>query len=380
MEFYTLVYQQTILRKAEILYNLHSSLTERCVDESFRCIKNAQESEFLNIFIKQINKNNYILYFLYRAFNYMDRYIEDKNLASISTQSFRILKDDFLIPYQDKLSKALTNYFLNNNNLENEENSSKIKKILNLMNADKFSKQKIIKKNNEIIWENEGNNLKKNGKNMFDKWFNNYVLKDIRSYYKKKSIEFKDLPITELISSILNVNYQTNFLKNYFDGDYYNKISLAFNENFIKNNKEKIENYFFNLDKNGFKQFYEINENSKSCLNLICTFLIYSKENNGLKIFENKGVQFNLKEENICIPIEIKKALEKFFSEFFNKNDPEYNNSLFKICQKVLNIKSYSKNLALYVNDCMRRNFKGKAEEEKNNELNQIIQSIFFIK
>jgi len=47
------------------------------------------------------------------------------------------------------------------------------------MNVDKFSEQKIIKKNNEIIWENEGNNLIKNGKNMFDEWFNNYVLKEI---------------------------------------------------------------------------------------------------------------------------------------------------------------------------------------------------------
>jgi len=104
-------------------------LTQRCVDESFRCIKNAQESEFLNIFIKQINKTNYILYFLYRAFDYVDRNINNTNLAPISTQSFRILKDLFLIPCQDKLSKALTNYFLDNNNLENEENSSKIKKI-----------------------------------------------------------------------------------------------------------------------------------------------------------------------------------------------------------------------------------------------------------
>ena len=156
--------------------------------------------------------------------------------------------------------------------------------------------------------------------------------------------------------------------------NFINKISLAFNESFIKNNKEKIENYFFNLDKNGFKQFYEINKNSKSCLNFICTFLLYSIESNGLKIFENKGIQFNLKEDNICIPIEIKKGVDKFFSEFFNKSDPEYNNSLIRICQKVLNMKSYSKKLALYFNDCMRKNFKGKSEEEKNNELNQIIQ------
>ena len=322
-ELYTLVYYQVDMGDDETksLYNLHSSLIKRCVNESFNCIKNVQESEFLDLFIKQINKINYILYFLNRTFIYLDRYyVKLQNLSPINTKSFEIFKNNFLIPCKDDLFKALINNFLDNNNLENEENSSKIKKILNLMNADKFSNPKIIKINNEIIWENEGNNFIENENGIFDYWFNNYVLKEISLYYYKKSIEFKNLPIPELISSILNVKYQPNSLKNYFDGVYYNKISLAFNENFIKNNKEKIENYFLNLDKNGFKQFYEINKNSKSCLNLICNIIIYSIENNCFKIFENKGIQFNIKEENICIPIEIKKGLDKFFSEFFNKN------------------------------------------------------------
>ena len=342
------------------------------MDESFNCIKNAQDSELFNLFNKQINKINYIVYNLYKGFIYLDRFFtEARCLTPLNIKAFNKFKNNFLIPCQDNLSKALINYLKDNNN---EEKSNEIKKIFKLMNLYTFSNPKIIKRNNEILWEDEGKNLPKNENRMFDNWFNNYALKEISSYYNKKSIEFKNLPITELISSILNVKCQLNSLKNIFDEFYYNKISLAFNESFIKNNKEKIENYFFNLDKNGFKQFYEINKNSKSCLNFICTFLLYSIESNGLKIFENKGIQFNLKEENICIPIEIKKGLDIFFSEFFNKSDPEYNNSLIRICQKVLNMKPYSKKLALYVNDCMRKKFKGKSEEEKNNELNQIIQ------
>ena len=34
----------------QILYDLHSSLIEKSIDESFNCIKNAQESEFFNLF------------------------------------------------------------------------------------------------------------------------------------------------------------------------------------------------------------------------------------------------------------------------------------------------------------------------------------------
>ena len=126
------------------------------------------------------------------------------------------------------------------------------------MNVDENSKLNIIKINNEIIWKNEVSNLSENGNKIFDNWFNNYFLKDISSYYKNKSKIFENLIIPELISSILKVKDHLNSLKIYFDEDYYKKISLIFDEYFIKNNKEKIENYLFNLDKNGFKQFYEI--------------------------------------------------------------------------------------------------------------------------
>ena len=58
-ELYTLVYYQADMGDDETksLYNLHSSLIKRCVNESFNCIKNVQESEFLDLFIKQIKAN-----------------------------------------------------------------------------------------------------------------------------------------------------------------------------------------------------------------------------------------------------------------------------------------------------------------------------------
>ena len=33
-----------------ILYDLHSSLVERCVNESFNSVKNAQETNYLNLY------------------------------------------------------------------------------------------------------------------------------------------------------------------------------------------------------------------------------------------------------------------------------------------------------------------------------------------
>ena len=93
-----------------------------------------------------------------------------------------MFKNNFLIPCKDNLFKALINYLKDNHN---GEKSNEIKNIFKLMNVESFSNPKIIKINNEIIWENEGKNLQQNENGIFDNWFNNYFLKDISSYYNK---------------------------------------------------------------------------------------------------------------------------------------------------------------------------------------------------
>ena len=203
--FYSLVYHAELsdLIESEHLYRLHSFYIEGCVDESYNCIKNAKESDFLNVFNKQINKINFIIFHLYRGFSYLERfYTHSQNKDPLIEKSFKIFKNRFLVLCQENLFKALINYLLyNNNNLENEEIYRKVKKIFNLMNLDENSKLNIIKINNEIIWKNEVSNLSENGNKIFDNWFNNYFLKDISSYYKNKSKIFENLIIPELISS-----------------------------------------------------------------------------------------------------------------------------------------------------------------------------------
>ena len=184
------------------------------MDESFNCIKNSQESEFFNLFNKQINKIKYIIFHLNRGYTYLDRfYTKAKNLAPLNIQSFKIFKNKFLVPCQDNLSKAVLNYLKDNNN---EEKSNEIKKIFKLMNVDTFSNPKIIKRNNEILWENEGKNLPTNKNGIFDKWFNNYILKDIISYYNKKSIEFKKFTYYRINFFNFKCSILTKLFKNLF--------------------------------------------------------------------------------------------------------------------------------------------------------------------
>ena len=76
----------------------------------------------------------------------------------------------------------------------------------------------------------------------------------------------------------------------------------------------------------------------------------HSIEKKGLKILENKGIVIDENNRNICPPIEMKKEIEKLFSECFNKEDPKYEDYLYSICKISLNVRPYAKKLAYYIN------------------------------
>ena len=83
----------------------------------------------------------------------------------------------------------------------------------------------------------------------------------------------------------------------------------------------------------------------------------------------------NDKEIIKCLPIDIKNEFDKFFSDCFDKTDPNYNEYLIGITKLLFIKHSYSKELSSYINYCMINKFEGKSEKEINNELKEIIQT-----
>ena len=270
---------------------------------------------------------------------------------------------------------ALTDFFKEINIKDSEQNQQDIKKVIQTMNEiDELYKPILVNKNNGVIWESENNNKPSKQYKFFDEWFNNCFLKDINSLFENKIKEIQNLPISEYITEIVNIKYQPYLMQKYFDKEYFDIILYVFIKNLLTKNKEKIEDYFINMNREQLKNFYEKNKTSKICLYLINQIFVYSIGKKGLKIFENKGIKIDEKDPNICIPIELKKEIEKLFVDCFDKTDPEYNICLFRICKELLNIKSYSRQLANYTNECMRKRFKGKSEKEITEELEQIKQ------
>ena len=364
----------------ENLYNLYTSFIKDCIFKSTNIIKNSnvKDVDYINLIIQQTDKIYHIILLLSRLFSYLDRfYTTAKHKLSLNKLSFELFKNEFFIPIKDNLYNVLSNYFIELEKLDNDENAIKIKKIFNIMNSfDNIYKPKIVKKNNEIFFENEGynDNYVDEKYKFFDNWFNNYFSEDLNSLFENKIKEIENLPISEYIIEILNMNYPPHIMKKYFEGYYISKIINIFITVFIDKYIDKISNYFCNMNRVELKNFYELNKKHKLCLYLIYHSMKYSIEKKGLKTLENKGAKIEVKDENKFPQIEMRKEIEKLFSDCFDKKDPEYNNALFTICKVALNLEPYARKLANYINDCMRRKFKGKTEKEINDELNEIIQ------
>ena len=382
-DFYCLVqtHCDTGEAESEEMYNLHYYLIENSIEKTVAALNSVQKEGYINLLYAEINTIEYIIFLLNILFTYLDRfYTKSKSKVSLNKRAFDLYKDKFFIPLKEVIFHELTNYFKEIDKMDNEENVKKIKKIFKLMFfIDNIFNPKIVKKNNEIIWENEATEFHDNNNiistDNFGDWFNVYFLPCVNSHVESKIKEIRNLPINEYISFIINFKYQPIILKKYFDTTYYNKILYIFHENFIKGNKDKIEEYFFNLNRNDLKKFYEENKTSKGCLQLIFHSFIFSFEKKGLKAFEIKGIKINEKEPNKCLPIDIKNEFDKLFSDCFDKTDPNYNKYLFDISKLMFKRKSYSKELSSYINDCMIKKFKGKSEEEINNELKEITQT-----
>ena len=364
--------------ECETLYKYHSFLIQDCIKESINLLNNNHQFDFIKMFCKQLDKIYYVILIFNKCFMYLDRfYVKARNKISLDQKSFNFLTDEFFIPLKDILFKTLTNYFKEIDNKSNtEEDIKNIKKIFNLMNCIDITKPKIVRKNKEIKWVNENGEIYFEAKSKtFNDWFDIF-LKDFNCFISIKKKEIKDLSISDYISSILNFKYQPLILQKYFDTKSYLKIVEIYQKNIIKIKIENLEIYFFNLNREELKNFYQLNKNSKSCILLICESFIYSVGKRDMKMFENKGIKID---ENKCIPIEIKKEIQKLFSECFDNNILEYQNYMNRIIKMILNKSSYSKQLAIYINNCMRKNFKGKSEEEIKNELNEIIETFILL-
>ena len=86
------------------LYELHTSFIKNTIQDSVNILNKIEEKDFINNFCKELDKINYIILFSNKVFNYLDSfYTRAKNIISLNNKSFYLFKDEFFVPFKEKL-------------------------------------------------------------------------------------------------------------------------------------------------------------------------------------------------------------------------------------------------------------------------------------
>jgi hypothetical protein len=86
---------------------------------------NVKEHNYFNLFNRQIDKINYIIFLLSKFFMYLDIHFTHRREKSLNRLAFDLLKNEFIIDLKDNLCEALSYYFKEIEIQESDENYQK---------------------------------------------------------------------------------------------------------------------------------------------------------------------------------------------------------------------------------------------------------------
>lgn len=362
---------------ANILFDYHNKIIKNFVIECRDLLKNCSTTNFCDSLINYTKKFNLLTFWMNKIFNYLDKlYTTVNKKGTLYQNSAVIYKYNFFDYFQEKIFKEI-NILIREDRNGNFEIRPKIKCISNIIQMMDSSNPKMEKENDAIYWIFGKNDSKFNYQN---KWYEEYFKKETENFAKlKANSDIHNMTFPEYISSQLKyIAEEKKRQLEYINPKYHIKIDVINYFYLIGNRAKEIARmdsgiiYFFkNQKREELKNAYELFTKCKNCVDEILpefTSYILSK---GKELDENKE---KIKDARLFFQdlINLKKEIDIIVSHCFNK-DYKFINAKDTAFSKFMKKTDYSKKLANYTDFCMRSKFKGKSQEEIENELNDII-------
>ena len=378
----------------DYIINYHNDIIKNTSRECYNKIKNLSGIDFLDSFIDCTEKLNFLIYnmsriFLYISNNYLksakdiigNRIYEQDDMSEFSMD---IYKDFFFQYLQNKLYIFLNEFLIRDERNGNNENRLKILSIMKIISYMDYKKPKIFKSGDtSIIWKETSTELPVQDLVYQKRWYNNYFKEETKRYLKIKSeIDIKTLSAPEYVKCELNYIKQEHEREfSYIHEVFHNDINDMNYDYLIVHNMNKlvemdtgINNMFKTNKKDELSDIYKLFTYYPESLKLIQkSFREYIKER-----FQALHNDKELSKDSIQFAhalISLKKEMDELVSLCF-ENHTDFQDSENKEFSLLMSKEIYPKQLAGYVDFCMRNGFKGKSLEEIENILNDII-SIF---
>ena len=386
MNAYTIVQTKVDSGIDEALFNYHNEVIKEVIEHCYKKVKDKKNLELIDIFIKQTEKINFLIYWMNRIFTYLDRfYTNSHNKRSLSKNAIDLYNNYFFLPMQTEIHKEV-NKLIKEDRCCITEQRPKIKIIMKIISDLDLANPKIIKEHNSIYWIEDttpikNKKVKKKKKTEHgDKWFKETFERETTKFIKDKAAkDATSMSASEYIAAQLKyLDEEEIRKKEYINPDYHEEI-------------DKI-NYYYLVGEHakdiakmdtGIKYMFENRRNEElasayklfklfpeTLMEITRYFQPYIKKR-GAQISENKEISKNPKK---FIPelINLKNEMDNLVHNCF-ENNQNFEDTKNKAFSSFMNTELYSKQLSNYTDFCMKIGFKGKSEEEVEKILNDII-------
>jgi len=366
--------------QCETLFDYHNKTVQKYIEDCYKIVSKESSNHLINAVIEQTEKINFLIYWMFRIFIYLDRfYTKAKSKNSLSQNSIRLYREHFFNPLENDIFTEVNKLIKEDRNC-NTEARPKIKTILKIIYDIDLANPQIVKEKNKISWVCDKQSEGKNETLYQDKWYEQYFRNETIKFAKEKgNSDIHNMSAPEYILSQLKYLNEENERKSeYINQKYHSKIDEINHKYLIGENAEELSKmetgipYMFSTKRNEeLKRTFELFSKWEQSLPVITNaFMPYIKKR-GEEINENKEIS---KDPKKFIPelISLKKEMDKLVAECFN-NHALFQDKKNKAFSNFMVKDHYAKQLSNYTDFCMRNGFKGKSQEEIENTLNDII-------
>ncbi len=372
--------------EAEDLYNYYKNTIKEYASEFANQLNEKTTIEIIDSLIELSIRMDNLINFLKKSFSFVDfYYIKFRKSPNLAESALQIYKDTFFMPFQNQITIEV-NKLLKEDREGKKEYRGKIKKILSIMKTMDLPNPELTNQNNSIVWfsktnnDQEENKEKETDKNQVQEYWYSYFEKDTKQFvvYKgKMDIQNRSTPEYVLVElKFLDEEHERQ-------NELINPIFLVRLNNIIyeeiigRYSKELVE-----MD-SGVKKMLE-NKKIQDLSDLFDLFQYYEPslheiskifreyiEKRGNALRENKEIH---KDPKKMVPklIDLQKEINTLVLNCF-KNNGILQKARDKAFNEFMKSDYYSKQLAFYLDYCMRTGFKGKSPEVIDSTLNDII-------
>ena len=365
--------------EASHLYKYYSELLESSLGELAKELKDKTNSEIIDIFLNVANRTDILISFMSKTFSYLDfYYVKSKEtIKKLLVTALEIYKNKIFLPIKNQLIEEI-NKLIKEDRFGKKDNRLRIKKSLIIMKTMDLTAPKIYKENNAIIWDNEIKDenpdppIQKEWFDLFMKDTDQFTsTKAMRDIQKRSTPEYV---LIELQFLEEEKNRQEELLNELFlprlNALIYEKI-IGTNMKELVEMESGVKNMLENNKYNELTNLYELFKFYEPSLHEVAKVFRAYIEKRGNALREDKEI-YNDPKKMVPKLIDLQKEINSLVKECFKNNDI-LQSAKDRAFYEFMKTDYYSKQVAYFLDFCMRAGFKGKDAEAVSNTLDDII-------